>query len=544
MHELSTNPQKNVTLKIHRPREVIAKKWVAYQELTGSETNYSQRVAAKVLKIPRSTFQDWNAARAREDELDRFFRSPVGTEALHRIVAAAHFVIQFRNCGSRGLQEFLKLSQLGEWVAHSTGTVHNFASRFETEIVAFGHEQRQILAEGMPKRKIALSEDETFHMGRPCLVAIELLSNYILVEEYAEQRRAEDWNLAVNKALKGLNVDILSSTIDGGTALLAHVKKELKVDHAPDLFHVQQDLSRATAGPLKAQEREMEKELEKEQKKLIRVIEKHGESSQAAQEAEKVRNLREYGLGQRKTRREEVKASIKGVGQDYHPIDLATGEWQSSEAVKIKLETRIEKIEIAARETELADGCLKKIAKAKEQLASMISYLAYFFLLLKRFFEEQNLPPEIEQYFREVLLPLAYLEWVLKKTPSKERKALEPVLEKLRAKAREGPLQEKERGELQKQAAEVARWFQRSSSCVEGRNGVLDMKHHGAHRLSPRRLSALTAVHNFHVRRADGTTPGERFFQKNHDELFETVLSRMPMLGRPRKRRVQCELAA
>ena len=113
-------------------------------------------------------------------------------------------------------------------------------------------------------------------------------------------------------------------------------------------------------------------------------------------------------------------------------------------------------------------------------------FFAYFFLLLKRFFEEQNLPPEIEQYFREVLLPLAYLEWVLKKTPSKERKALEPVLEKLRAKAREGPLQEKERGELQKQAAEVARWFQRSSSCVEGRNGVLDMKHHGAHRLSPR----------------------------------------------------------
>ncbi len=534
MHELSTNSPKNVTTKIHRSREVISRKWVAYQELTNSEANCSQRVAARILKIPRSTFQGWNESQAQNDELDRFFNSPVGAEALHRIISAVHFVIQYRNCGSRSLQEFLKLSQLENWVAHSTGAVHNFAARFEKEIVAFGKEQRHALAKGMPKRKIALSEDETFHMGRPCLVAIELISNFILVEQYAEQRRAKDWNLATNEALDGLNVEILSSTIDGGTALMAHVKKELKVEHSPDLFHVQQDLSRATAGPLKAQEREMEKELEKEQKKLARVIEKHGGSSEIAQEAKRTRDLRAYGLKVRMTRREEVKASIKGMGQDYHPIDLATGEWQSPEMVKGKLEARTEKVEVAARETELADNCLKKIAKAKEQIAPMISYLTYFFLLLKQFIEEQNLTPESERFFREVLIPLEYLEWVFTKTPTKERKALVPILEKLRAKAREGPLQSMERENLQKKAAEVARWFQRSSSCVEGRNGVLDMKHHGAHRLSSNRLGALTVVHNFHVQRPDGTTPGERFFQKKHGKLFETVMRRVPMLGKPR----------
>lgn len=544
MHALSTSSSKKVTTKIHRPREIVSRKWMAYQELTSSETSYSHRVAAKVLNVPRSTFQHWCASHIQEDELDRFFSSPIGVNILHRIVSAAHFVIQFRNCGSRSLQEFLKLSQLEKWVAHSTGAVHNFASRFETEVVNFGKEQRQILAEGMPKRKIALSEDETFHMGRPCLVAIELISNYILVEEYAEQRREDDWNLAVNEALKGLNVEILSSTIDGGTALSAHVKKELKVEHAPDLFHVQQDLSRATAGPLKAQEREIEKELEKEQKKLVRAIEKHGKHSEPAQEAEKIRNLKAYGHGLRKTRREEVKTSIKGIGQDYHPIDLTTGEWQPPEIVKSKLEARMGRVEAAARETELAGSCLKKISKAKEQIDSMISYLTYFFLLLQRFFEEQNLPPEIEQFLREVLIPLAYLEWVFKKTPTKERQALKPILEKMRTRAREGPLQGKEGEALQKQAAEVAQWFQRSSSCVEGRNGVLDMKHHGAHRLSQSRLSALTVVHNFHVRRSDGSTPGERFFQKKHDELFEAVTSRVPMLGKPRIGRVQRESLA
>jgi hypothetical protein len=39
--------------------------------------------------------------------------------------------------------------------------------------------------------------------------------------------------------------------------------------------------------------------------------------------------------------------------------------------------------------------------------------------------------------------------------------------------------------------------FQRSSSCVEGRNGQLALRHHSFHRLSPRKLQALTTIHNF-----------------------------------------------
>jgi len=538
MQELSKSPIKNVTPKIIRPRAIVARKWVAYQELIGPDTGYSQRVAAQVIKIPRCTLQHWHKSSISADELDAFFAGPVGVAFLHRTVSAALFVIQYRNCGSRGLQEFLQLSGLDRWAASSTGTVYAFACRWEAEIANFGKEQRQILSEGMPKRKIALSEDETFHVGRPCLVAIELLSNYILVEQYAEQRREEDWNSAVREALKGLNVEILSSTTDGGTALAAHVKRELKTEQAPDLFHVQQDFTRATAGPLKAQERELENEVEKAQKTLNRIVKKQGEDSEAAREAGRAKNLKTYGLDLRKKRREEVKAAIKGIGQDFHPINPETGKWETTEGVQAKLEARVEKIETAAQESKLGETCLKKIAKAKNQIAPMLAYLAYFFLLLKRVLEDQDMIPETKQFFQEVLIPLAYCELVFKKTPTKGRKVLEANLEKLRTKAREGPLQGKELEELRQLAGEVASWFQRSSSCVEGRNGVLDMKHHGSHRLSSQRLSALTAVHNFHVRRLDKTTPAERFFQKKHGKLFEIVLEKVPFLGKPRNRRI------
>ena len=536
MHTLSSSPSKIVIQKLYRSREVSAKKWTAYHELTGPDTAYSQRVAAKVLKIPRSTLQYWHQFNVSADELNRFFTSPTGVTFLHRTVSAALFVIQYRNCGSRGLQEFLQLSGLERWTANSTGSVYHFAYRFEKAIAVFGQEQRQILAEKMPKRKIALSEDETFHVSRPCLVAIELLSNYILVEQYAEQRREEDWNMAINEALKGLNVDILSSTTDGGTALAAHVKRELKTEQAPDLFHVQQDFSRATAGALKAQERELEKELEKAEKTLKRTVERRGADSDVAYEAKQVRDVKAYGLGLRTKRREAVKTAIKGIGKDYHPIDPSTGQWQTPEVVEVKLKARVEEIETAARESKLGETCLKKIAKAKNQIAPMLAYLGYFFLLLKHFLKEQNMTPELERFFRDVLVPLAYCELVFKKTPTKGREALKPSLEKLRARAREGPLCGEYLESLRRQAIEVASWFQRSSSCVEGRNGVLDMKHHGSHRLSQQRLSALTVVHNFHVRRSDGSTPAERFFQKQHAQLFETVLQKVAILGKPRNK--------
>ena len=75
------------------------------------------------------------------------------------------------------------------------------------------------------------------------------------------------------------------------------------------------------------------------------------------------------------------------------------------------------------------------------------------------------------------------------------------------------------------------------SSGVEGRNGQLALHHHGRHRLSDRKLAALTAVHNYHIRRADGTTAAERFFGRAHEALFAEVLQRMPLPPRPARRR-------
>ena len=77
----------------------------------------------------------------------------------------------------------------------------------------------------------------------------------------------------------------------------------------------------------------------------------------------------------------------------------------------------------------------------------------------------------------------------------------------------------------------------RSTACVEGRNGQLALRFHSLHRLSPRRLSALTVIHNFHIRRADGTTAAERFFGQPPEPLFEWLVANLQPPPRPRASR-------
>ena len=85
-------------------------------------------------------------------------------------------------------------------------------------------------------------------------------------------------------------------------------------------------------------------------------------------------------------------------------------------------------------------------------------------------------------------------------------------------------------------AAEQAKAFQRASSAVEGRNGYLSQLHHNQRGLPKHRYKVWTVLHNFDCRASDGTTPAARFFRRGFPDLFETVLSNVGDLPRPRQR--------
>lgn len=90
---------------------------------------------------------------------------------------------------------------------------------------------------------------------------------------------------------------------------------------------------------------------------------------------------------------------------------------------------------------------------------------------------------------------------------------------------------------LEQAALQCVGFFQRSSSCVEGRNGVLRLRHHQLHRMSQQQLEVLTVLHNYWIQRPDGTNAAERFFEHKPRDLFEYLLEKMPAPSRPAQKR-------
>ena len=102
-----------------------------------------------------------------------------------------------------------------------------------------------------------------------------------------------------------------------------------------------------------------------------------------------------------------------------------------------------------------------------------------------------------------------------------------------------GKLPKSIRMAMEQQAQQAADVFQRSSSCVEGRNGQLSLRHHGLRELTASKLRALRTIHNYVIRRTDGRTAAERFFENKPRDLFVWLLEELPMPARPRQKRTQ-----
>ena len=77
--------------------------------------------------------------------------------------------------------------------------------------------------------------------------------------------------------------------------------------------------------------------------------------------------------------------------------------------------------------------------------------------------------------------------------------------------------------------------FQRTSSAVEGRNGYLSGLHQANRGFTEQTLKVLTLLHNFDLKRDDGSTPAQRLFGKPFPDLFESVLLNLGELPTPRR---------
>lgn len=520
----------------------------------------SQHEYARRTGIPRTTLQWWLERLASIDAPPatvRFLESPEGLELMHRVVLAAQFVITLLCAGGiRQVCTFLELSGLSRFVASSYGVQQQQIAAMEKDVGVFGDEQRQQLAATMRPKSITVCQDETFH-PQICLVGLEPASGFILLEKYAERRDAVTWTKAMAEATKDLPLEIVQSTGDEALALIKHAEADLDAHHSPDLFHVQYEVGKGTSGTMAQRVRAAQKGVEaKEQhtERMEEVAAIYGSSTErsccppafvekaiaaAGQDEAKARDA----LEQAEARQQQMREAVRSLSKSYHPYDLESGVVRSAEQVSQELDEHFATIDALADEASMSQRCREHIDKARRVLVRMVATIAFFHATVNERIEALGLPEKIETVLRERWIPGRYLELVAGRAGTAESRArirvnaAEVGLSIIERAALLADLDEEDRALVEHVAEDCAQLFQRSSSPVEGRNGHLDLFHHGHHRLPARKLRALTTVHNYFKRRPDGATAAERFFEAEHTDLFDWLLDRLEPLPRPAKQR-------
>lgn len=520
----------------------------------------SQRQIAEDIGIPRSTLQHWITRKNNidaEPELVSFFESTVGTAFLHRLIHGIHFVVTMSGAGSiRHVCQLLELTGLDQFVASSYGAQYDVTAKMEQAIIEFDHSEKERLGMSMPPKEITVCQDETFH-PQTCLVAIEPVSNFILLEKYADSRKASEWTKVMEEATHGLPVRIVQSTSDEGKGILHHVKTDLGAHHSPDVFHVQHEVAKGTSAVLASKKKKAEARFEqtveevqhciREKEKYLQAQHGRGRPPQfdnrigaALQNQEDAKR----DLESAEQHQQRMKEAIRKIGKVYHPVDLETGKMRHAEEVSEALNECFIEIESVASDAKLLDRSLKKIKKAKKVVIDMVATVLFYYMSIQAKVEALSLPLKVEQAVMGTLIPGLYLKRVSRQAKSADdrRRLHQKSLDMLQSlKSADSPfigLSSEELELIESVGEECAGLFQRSSSCVEGRNGQLSLRHHGLHRLSNRKLAALTAVHNYFIKRRDGTTPAERLFGTKPRDMFEFLLGSVDLPGRPARGRV------
>jgi hypothetical protein len=476
----------------------------------------------------------------------RFFQSAPGLAFLHRLVIAFHMVcVEIGACGIRLVCLFLKLTGLNRFVAASYGAQQQVNVRVEQAMGGYDQDETARLAKDMPQKDITVTQDETF-TGGLCLITMEPDSNFIILEQMAEARDQTSWHASMEPALAQFNCRVIQSTSDEASGLLAYVEHYLEAHHSPDLFHVQHELVKAVSGPMAAKERTALKAVNDATDKFERLQNQPTDTGeapekrrpgrppknpmsleQAEQALDAAKRERERLAGQR----EQVQQSIRGMGHDYHFVDLERGVRRNSRLIAADLQGRIDAIRTVAQQEGLSQSSLERIDKAERLVPKMQATIDFVSGYVRRQVDQLDLTPPVSFAMHAKLIPSYYLDRVAQTRTVTAGAPLRELAEGLRAPLFEpgGVL-----SVLSAEAKRLAAVFQRSSSNVEGRNGYLSLRSHQLRGLDlPRKRTCFTAIHNFFLTRPDGTTAAERFFGQKPRSMFDAILESVELAPAP-----------
>ena len=458
---------------------------------------------------------------------------------LIRLVVATLYTFGLtRGVGAETISEFFGRLRLETHVGCSpsalSGVLHALEQAILETATAWEHEG---VAAG-EVRPIIGAVDETF-LERMMLVFMDLVSGYLLFEEVAEDRTSTTWYALVEARLDALGVGVWYLVSDRAKALIKLAEQGLECVSIPEVFHLIHDLVKSYSLAICRPLRQARQALHQARESLTTCQVPH-RSSEEAQRAQAEVEACEAEVERWESVHSAYRHHLETVSLLVHPWRLCHSTPQTSQEVESRLHAEIDAI-TAFIATHGLPAKQKAVDKVRKQLAGLSALVDLWWQSVWHDVQQVAMTPMWQRWVDEQLLPLMYWQHQVSRTRCPRRKAkLVQALEAVQDTFDRHPITRQLAPDVlegwKAWAAEHAKAFQRASSAVEGRNGALAQLHHNQRGVPKQRYKVWTVLHNFDCRAPDGTTPAARFFRRGFPDLFETVLSKIDDLPRPRKR--------
>ena len=380
--------------------------------------------------------------------------------------------------------------------------------------------------------------DETF-LERLMRVCRDLPTGYLLLAEVAEEQTYTTWNALGEARLKALGAGVRYLVRDRAEALIPLAEQGFEGLSMPDFFPVLYELGQRYALAIGRRLHQAPKQLEAAAQALASHLHRTQGTpaslqAQAAGEASRT-EVRRWEDVHRTSRH-----PLETLSLTLHPFTFHDSTPQTSAQVHIRLHAAGNAIATLAQRQQLP-ARHDTLTKVRHQLPARAALLDFWWEGVEQDLEQAALSAPWRTWAKELLLPWVYGEYHVAHTRCARRKAeirqaCEAVRTAFHTHAFTLRLPAQALEEWRTWATQQVHAFQRASSAVEGRHGVLAQLHHTQRGLPKRRSKGWTVLHNFDCRAADGTTLASRFFGRSFPDLFATVLAHVDDLPQPRKR--------
>lgn len=471
--------------------------------------------------------------RSAQYEESSFWDTAAGSAWIVRLVVAVvyHFGIQ-EGIGAESLSRFFKAIRLETHVGISPSALRSFKRRLHERIAAYAAAQSEY-CKPSAGQGICVGADETF-FEVPILVLIELASGFIFTEVKSATRTYQSWIAAIQSWWQQSQWDCHYLVSDGARALVKLAVSGLGCVSVPDLFHAMRALGRPLGKRLAQSLSQAQKQADTLSAQLAKTADTAKRQSLRTQLAAALEQQQQAQHNQ-----QTYHQALETLSTCMHPFTLTCAQWQLGEALTTALAAPLAVL------ADLAPAHHRKpvdqaIATFQAQIPAFAQGIHAWWQWVTQVLAVETADVDTQNWVLTAMLPWVYWSQQADKTRQPQLKqhyqtAASGAFDALMAHPYTRQADDLEQTRWRRWCLWISTKYQRTSSAVEGRNGYLAQRHQVTRGFSEQSLKTLTTIHNFDLKRPDGTTAAQRLFGHPFPDLFEWVLSHTTDVPSPRK---------